>query len=1413
MLETESSASKRSSRSSVSSVILAAANARAKAEAALKRAQFAKKELEIKVEKAKLEAELDVLAKESEAEAAAVEAAVLETAAAYIDKSDGRGSDILPKEMQSTYERTAEYVEKHRQPSESSKNLIKDIKQEESMLPGPPKDSQMPQAALLATPKDYHPIRPPGNSGATHKYYQSDIQQGQPNAVSYQQYKSHSSPGLALPSGGRFQNYAPAQNHSSDTSELARYLVKSQLLTSELGKFDDKPENYLSWKSSFLNATETPDLKATEENDLLIKLLGPESTKHAQRIKVVNISKPFVAKELIWQRLEEVYGSPEAIEGALFAKLDQFPKIGAKENRKLRELSDLLLDINSAKEEGYLNGLSYLDTARGIAPIVDKPPFGLQDKWMMEGSRYKQQYKVTFPPFTFFLDFIEIQAKARNDPSFNLPLPASTGIKKDKYGESQNINRRTVSVHKTDVTAPSIEGPDKRCPVHNKPHALQQCRGFRETPLHERKTILRQHKICFKCCASNKHVARNCEAAEKCSECDSDKHPTALHPDTPHLPKSPQHQADHGGESQEGQRETVVSSCTEVCGEGFTGKSCSKICLVKVYPANDRSKSKRMYAMLDDQSNVSLVRSEFFEIFKVQGNAKPYTLQTCSGIGLTTCRQALGFAIESIDGTLALPLPMLIECNMIPNKREEIPTPAAANGHRHLKSIAHKIPPLDGNAEILLLLGRDILRVHKMRSQINGPHDAPYAQKLDLGWMIVGDVCLGSTHRPAQITTLKTHILTNGRPTHFPPCESHFTVKADNSLSVSCATKVKSSNTQNEIMGNNVFCQTQHDNKLAPSMEDLIFLKIMESECFQDETQSWVAPLPFRQSRALLPNNRQYAISRFKSLERTLNKKPEMKAHLMDFMQKMMDNGHAELAPPVQENKEYWYLPYFGVYHPQKPSQIRVVFDSSAQFEGTSLNAVLLSGPNLNNSLLGVLIRFRKHPVAVTANIQQMFYCFLVREDCRDVLRFVWHKDNNPQNELVDYRMRVHVFGNSPSPAVATYCLRRAAQQGEGKYGSDVRQFIDRDFYVDDALKFVPTEHEAVELLKQTQTMLADSNLRLLKIASNKVKVIDAFPAEDRAKDLQALDLFKDDLPDQRSLGIKWNIMEDYFTFHIPLVEKPYTRRGVLSTVNSIFDPLGFVCPVVIQGRLILRELSLQTTEWDSVLPEDMKGRWVEWQQSLQCLSEVHVPRPYTKMSLSQAKCVELCIFSDASMKAICAVSYLKVMARDDTTEVGFVLGKARLAPQPELTIPRLELCAAVMAVEMSEVICEEIDHPINKISFYTDSKVVLGYIYNQSRRFYVYVNNRVRRIRESTTPEQWHFVTTDQNPADHGSRSVPAAALQSTTWFTGPSFLQGSLEIQLEQQGFDLLEPDNDTEVKSYASLRNKISRKRARS
>ena len=260
----------------------------------------------------------------------------------------------------------------------------------------------------------------------------------------------------------------------------------------------------------------------------------------------------------------------------------------------------------------------------------------------------------------------------------------------------------------------------------------------------------------------------------------------------------------------------------------------------------------------------------------------------------------------------------------------------------------------------------------------------------------------------------------------------------------------------------------------------------------------------------------------------TLRKNAVKREHFVNFMANVIKNGHAEVAPPLEKDQECWFLPVFGVYHPQKPGEIRCVFDSSAKCDGLSLNNVLLQGPDLTNSLLGILLRFRREVIAIAADIQQMFYSFRVHKEHRNFLRFMWYEDKDPEKSLIQYRMCVHVFGNSPSPAVATYGLRRTVADSD----PDVIKFVNKDYYVDDALTSLPSVKEAVDLLKQTQKDLQTADLKLHKVASNSQELLAQFPPNQHAKSLKDLDLTKDELPVQRTLGLSWDLEEDSFFFN-----------------------------------------------------------------------------------------------------------------------------------------------------------------------------------------------------------------------------------------------------------------------------------------
>ena len=450
-----------------------------------------------------------------------------------------------------------------------------------------------------------------------------------------------------------------------------------------------------------------------------------------------------------------------------------------------------------------------------------------------------------------------------------------------------------------------------------------------------------------------------------------------------------------------------------------------------------------------------------------------------------------------------------------------------------------------------------------------------------------------------------------------------------------------------------------------------------------------------------------------------------------------------------------------------------------------------MSGPNLTNSLLGILLRFRKDRYAVSADIEQMFYSFLVSPEHRDYIRFLWYRDNDPDKELIQYRMRAHEFRNSPSPAVATYKLRKCVE------GADeaVQKFVHGNFYVDDGLVSLPSSAEAIELLKKTQdVMMKEGNIHLHKIVSNSSDVMAAFQKEDLGKGLKSLDLGKDALPIYLSLGLSWDLSIDAFVFKVNFPRKPDTRRGYLSMPHSVYDPKGFVAPLLLQGKIVLRDITESGAGWDSSLDPSYIQRWQSWTDSVHALDGVCIPRMYFAYSLTDAKDVELHVFSDASEQAIAAVAYLRCQ-RDTELDVSLVFAKVKLALTHGHTIPRLELCAALLATEVAKTVEESFRIRFRNIRFYSDSKVVLGYINNKAWCFYNYVSNRVDRILRRSSSDQWSYVTSKENPADHGTRGLQTVKQLEDDWLTGPAFLRSCLTQ--DDEDHPLVNPDDDKAIR----------------
>ena len=250
----------------------------------------------------------------------------------------------------------------------------------------------------------------------------------------------------------------------------------------------------------------------------------------------------------------------------------------------------------------------------------------------------------------------------------------------------------------------------------------------------------------------------------------------------------------------------------------------------------------------------------------------------------------------------------------------------------------------------------------------------------------------------------------------------------------------------------------------------------------------------------------------------------------------------------------------------------------------------------------------------------------------------------------------------------------------------------------------------------------------------------------------------------ERILGVAWNVQSDTFRFSVALLLRPRTRRGLLSTVNSLFDPLGFVAPVVLEVRLIYRNICQIELEWDESMPEQALRRWERWLSNLPDLRSISIPRSFHLNSYENMQKCQIHCFADASTLAYGAVCYIRAV--DHENEVVCTLGmpKSCLVPAEETSIPRLELMAAVMAVELERSVKKEPNLDLRTSVCWTDSKVVLQSIRNDRKRFPSFVARRLALIEKNKCISNWRHGPTKQNPAD----LVSSAGVSNSFQFRG---------------------------------------------
>ena len=273
----------------------------------------------------------------------------------------------------------------------------------------------------------------------------------------------------------------------------------------------------------------------------------------------------------------------------------------------------------------------------------------------------------------------------------------------------------------------------------------------------------------------------------------------------------------------------------------------------------------------------------------------------------------------------------------------------------------------------------------KTREVVNGKDNEPWAERYDLGWTIIGNVCKSpdgdDSSKPFKVNRIVIRDNVTTKEIHTP------------------------SDVQRMMELDYSERKQERDDTTTFSVEDRRFLEILEEGIKRNSDGRWVMPLPFKDKTPLhLPNNRPHCVRRLMSLKRKFEKESKLYMDYCEFMNKIISKGHAsKVDDKTSESSsgKAWYLPHFPIYHPQKPDQVRVVFDCSDTFEGESMNKHLLQGPDLMNKLVGVLTRFRQEEIAITCDVEQMFHNFMVSETHRDYLRFLWFEDGDITKPIV----------------------------------------------------------------------------------------------------------------------------------------------------------------------------------------------------------------------------------------------------------------------------------------------------------------------------------------------------------------------------------------------------------------------------
>jgi len=858
---------------------------------------------------------------------------------------------------------------------------------------------------------------------------------------------------------------------------------------------------------------------------------------------------------------------------------------------------------------------------------------------------------------------------------------------------------------------------DGTCPVCSAAHLIHQCPEFRAMSTNDRVAAVRKASLCVNCFKSD-HWTKNCKSKFSCKQCNK-RHNTLLH-----------FQRNQPSSHQPTSQEASTSEIEQ--GRSMQSYHCSfshvllKTALVNVQDQSGQIRTLRV--LLDDGSQGSFITELCAKSLGLKPKTTDVIIKGISSAPLYSAKGQVTIQLSSLVNNSTV----IVEALIVPKVTGVLPSsPCNPQAWSHITGLQLADPTFNKPGKIEMLLGSDVLFSILTEGFRGGSKSSPLAQNTIFGWVLCGPISQAKqrviqvNHADVQISS----VLRKFWELEELPPKKHFTEEE----------------------------------------------KICEQHFLATHTRNsegrYIVNLPFNSKVQELGESRDQAVSRLHQLERRFRKFPEKRDQYIKFMREYQQLYHMEKVPESSlSDKPNYYLPHhFVTKEDSSTTKLRVVFDGSAKtVTGVSLNNALRVGPTIQTDLFSLLIRFRCHIIALKADITKMYRQFNIDRKDLDYQRIVWRE--SPDQPLEDFRLLTVTYGTASAPYLATRCLQQLATDECSAFPA-ASKVVKSDMYVDDLMSGDSSVQGAIHLQKQITSLVKSGGMEICKWSSNHPEVLNSIPLNMR-ESKESLSLDSDS--SVKALGVVWNTSSDHFMFAVnPEVYSTHiTKRMLLSDLAKVFDPLGWLSPTTIKAKLMFQNLWKQQTGWDDKLDDETQLQWNQYQSQLDSIKSIKIPRCIIIPAVVQ---YQLHGFSDASEKAYAAAVYLRCEKDDRSVVVNLVAAKTKVAPIKQVSLPRLELCGAVLMANLLKTIQETIELSC-PIYAWTDSTIVLKWLASYPGRWKTFVANRVSEIQDLISSDDWHHVKSEDNPADLPSRGIPAdQLLSSQLWWNGPVWLTQS--------------------------------------